>query len=71
MTKAKSFDCVEMKWAIQRRIAEEFAGVSDEEANRIQAERVARNPVLGPFVREVHRAATGTARQARPTAGGR
>ncbi len=46
----KTFDCVQMKWDIQRRLAEEFAGVSDAERRRIQMERVARNPLLASFV---------------------
>ena len=42
-----------MKWDIQRRIAEEFASVSDEEAHRVQMERVVSDPILGPFCKEV------------------
>jgi hypothetical protein len=50
MRKDKRFDCVQMKWGIQRAQAEEFAGVSDEERQRVLMERVARNPLLGKFV---------------------
>lgn len=51
--KNKKFNCVKMKWDIQRRIAEEFASVSDEEAHRVQMERVVSDPILGPFCKEV------------------
>ena len=51
--KNKKFDCVKMKWDIQRQIAEEFASISDEEARRIQMDRVIRDPILGPFCKEV------------------
>lgn len=49
MRKEKSFDCVQMKWDIQRRLEEEFAGVPEAEQRRILMERVRKNPVLSPF----------------------
>ena len=55
MKKNKTFDCVRLKWDIQQKIAEEFAGIPDEEAHRIQGERVANNPILGPFLKKVRR----------------
>jgi hypothetical protein len=51
--KDKKFDCVKMKWDIQRQIAEEFASVSDEEAHRIQMDRVIKDPILGPFCKKI------------------
>jgi len=51
--KNKKFDCVKMKWDIQQQIAKEFASVSDEEAHRVQMDRVIRDPILGPFCKEV------------------
>ena len=48
--KEKNFDCVQMKWDIQREIAQEFDGIPDNEANRMQSERIAKNPILGPFL---------------------
>jgi hypothetical protein len=61
MTVRKAFDCVEMKWEIQRRLETELAGLSEEEAARRAWERIAADPVLGPFVRSLaaSRPATG------------
>ena len=53
MKPKKTFDCVDMKWNIQHEIAREFSGISDEEAYTIQRERIARNPILGPFLSKV------------------
>lgn len=53
MKKPKSFDCVNMKWEIQQKIAKEFKGMPEETARKIQADRVAKNPVLGPFLNKV------------------
>ena len=53
MKKHKKFDCVQMKWDIQQKIEKEFVGISDDEANRIQMERIAKNPILGPFLKKV------------------
>ncbi len=50
MTKNKRFDCVQMKWDIQRRLEEEMPGVPETEKRRLQMERVARNPLLRRFV---------------------
>jgi hypothetical protein len=51
--KRKKFDCVEMKWEIQRRLEARYAGMSEEEARRLQDEKVAANPRLGPFLARV------------------
>lgn len=58
MKTKKKFDCVQMKWDIQRQIAEEFAGIPEEEARRIMRERVAADPILGPFLEKVRAART-------------
>ncbi len=50
MKKDKSFDCVRMKWEIQRRLEEEMPGVPEPEKRRLQMERVAGNPLLRRFV---------------------
>ncbi|MFH0774198.1 MAG: hypothetical protein V2A53_01700 [bacterium] len=50
MRKDKKFDCVQMKWDIQQKIAKEFADLSDEKLNRVQMERINKNPILGPFL---------------------
>lgn len=44
--KAKDFDCVEMKHAIQQRILEEFGGLSPEEQRRRTQELIQRDPLL-------------------------
>lgn len=49
----KAFDCVEMKWEIQQKIADEFAGFPDRKIHDIQRERIAKNPILGKFVKRV------------------
>jgi len=53
MRKPKKFDCVRMKWDIQKQIQKEYAGLSDQEAHRIQMEKVMKNPILGPFLKRV------------------
>jgi hypothetical protein len=49
----EAFDCVKMKWEIQEKIAKEFKGMPQEKARKIQDERVAKNPILGPFLKKV------------------
>ena len=53
MKKKKAFDCVQMKWDIQKKIAEEFKGIPEVEARAIQDKRVANDPILGPFLDKV------------------
>ena len=48
----KSFDCVQLKWEIQQKLAKEFAGVPPEEAQRILNERVANNPIFGALLKQ-------------------
>lgn len=55
MMKNKKFDCVKMKWDIQREILKEFEGVSDEKAHEIQMAKVMQNLILGPFCKKVRR----------------
>jgi hypothetical protein len=56
MKKNKKFDCVKMKWDIQKQIQKEYSGLSDKEAHRIQMEKVMQNSILGPFCRKVRSA---------------
>ena len=56
MRKDKKFDCVKMKWDIQKQIQKEYAGLSEQEAHRMQMEKVMRNPILGPFLKRVRSA---------------
>jgi len=54
--KNKKFDCVKMKWDIQKQIAKEFSGISDEEAHKIQMAEAMKDPILGPFLKKVRSA---------------
>ena len=53
MRKNKPFDCVQMKWDIQAKIAKEFVGVPEDKARAIQAKEIANNPILGPIVEKL------------------
>ena len=53
MTRKKKFDSVDMKWRIQQEIREEYSGMPDGEARRIEWERILADPILGPFVKKV------------------
>jgi hypothetical protein len=46
-------DAVEQKWAIQRRIEQEYAGMDSEAAREAQRRRIEDDPVLGPFLKRV------------------
>ncbi len=52
-SESKTFDCVEMKWEIQRKHREELGSLPDQERRRILSERVQADPILGPFLRQV------------------
>ena len=52
----KKFDCVKMKWDIQKQILQEYAGVPDAQARRMQMQQVMEDPILGPFCRKVRSA---------------
>ncbi len=47
--------CVEMKWEIQRRLKDKYEGVPEEEARRIQMEKILADPVFGPLFRDAVR----------------
>jgi len=64
--KNKRFDCVRMKWDIQRDMLKRFSGMSDNEAHRAQMSEVLQSRILGPFckkVRSVKEKLTGSARR--------
>ena len=61
--KNKRFDCVQMKWDIQRKQREELAGKSEAERRRLQMERILADPILGPFIKRAPQAPTPTSRQ--------
>ena len=52
-SKAKTFDCVRMKWEIQRKQREELSALPEEERRRVLQERIEADPILGPFLRRV------------------
>ncbi len=56
MKKNKKFDCVLMKWDIQKQMAREYAGLTDKEARKIQMAEVMKDPILGPFLKRVRSA---------------
>jgi hypothetical protein len=49
MKNKKKFDCVKMKWDIQRKLDEEFSKMSEDEAIKTQKKRISDNPILGTF----------------------
>jgi hypothetical protein len=53
MRRKKAFDCVEMKWEIQKRIRKQYAGLSPEAARRAKRKAIENDPVLGPFLKRV------------------
>ncbi len=54
--KNKSFDCVRMKWDIQKKQREELAGMSEADKRRVQMEKIQADPILGPFIDKVQAA---------------
>jgi hypothetical protein len=53
MKSPKPFDCVQMKSDIQRRLLDEFQRLSADELRRAQQQRIAADPLLGPFLQRV------------------
>ena len=54
MTKSKKdFDCVEMKWNIQKQLAEETRGMTEEQAQAYHRKNISQNPVLSEFLNRV------------------
>ncbi|MEA3475561.1 MAG: hypothetical protein U9R23_03845 [Candidatus Cloacimonadota bacterium] len=53
MKKHKRFDCVQMKWDIQKKIEREFRGIPDDKFNKIQMERLSNNSILGPLIKKI------------------
>ena len=61
MKPEKKFDCVEMKAEIQERLLREVAELGEEKAQRRRAERLARDPILGGFLRTMMATGQGSA----------
>jgi hypothetical protein len=53
MKNHKEFDCVQMKWNIQQRLLSELRGVDSQEVRQAAREKIAADPILGPFLRKV------------------
>mgnify|MGYP001085787735 CR=1 FL=1 len=60
MKRAQDFDCIEMKWEIQRRIREEYGNLPEDEARRLQWEKLTADPFWKAFLAAVpvHRPVT-------------
>ena len=63
MKPGKEFDCIEMKTEIQERLLREVAELGEEEAQRRQAKRLSRDPILGSFLRTKMANGRGSAEQ--------
>lgn len=53
MKSRKKIDCVQMKWDIQQRLAQEFKGLSDKKILALQKKKLKRTPLLSSFVKKV------------------
>ena len=53
MKKRKRFDCVQMKWDIQKKLEQEFRGIPDDKVNKIEMERLSNNSILGPLIKKI------------------
>ena len=53
MKKHKRFDCVQMKWDIQKKLEREFRGIPDDKVYKIQMERLSNNSILGPLIKKI------------------
>lgn len=51
--RSKDFDCVQMKWDIQRRLLEEETRLGRAEARRRRDDRLRNDPILGPFLQRL------------------
>lgn len=47
----KKFDCVQMKWDIQKKLAKEYTGLSREEISKKQIRKIRNNPILGKYLK--------------------
>ncbi len=55
MTRAKEFDCTEMKTKIQRQLLEERTRLGEEEARKLQWERALGNPLIRRFLEQMQK----------------
>jgi hypothetical protein len=55
MRKKKTFDCVEMKWEIQKKIEQEYEGVNDNEKYKTALGKLRNNPVFKNILKKPSR----------------
>jgi hypothetical protein len=53
MRTAKTFDCVQMKWDIQRKLREEEKGLSLDERHALMQSKIMADTILGPWLQRV------------------
>lgn len=53
MKPAKTFDCVQMKHDIQKRLRREYAGLSVAERSELIRRKILADPILGPWFERV------------------
>jgi hypothetical protein len=53
MKRKKAFDCVRMKWEIQKRIRKQYEGLSPDAARAAKRETLESDPVLGAYLKRV------------------
>ncbi len=53
MKKQKQFDCVQMKWKIQKKIENELRNLTDQVANKRSFQSIKKNKILGKVVRNI------------------
>jgi len=51
--KQKQFDCVQMKWKIQKKIENELRNLTDQVANKRSFQSIKKNKILGKVVRNI------------------
>lgn len=56
--KQKAFDCVKMKWEIQRRLQERLAGLSPAEAERVALDQILSDLAFAKLWEEARRTVT-------------
>jgi hypothetical protein len=62
MKNPKKFDCVQMKSDIQQRLLAEYSEMSPEQTRLSQQQRIASDPLLGPFLQKVSDSSPATLR---------
>lgn len=53
MKRGKTFDCVQMKHDIQRKLMKEEAGLSWQERNKRAQDKILADPILGPWFQKL------------------